>query len=310
MGGEVKLSLFPLKAGAFGVSPFPQQAGHVFLPFRKTSLHLGLLLIEYTVMIKKIDFDLPFPFELYLPEGKGPFPLICQTPILGRLLFLPDLFFERRFARFFASHGFATALIERPFFEFNPSDGLKQIQTYLDESVERNRKVLDHLVDQKEIDSGRVASFGISFGAVVNTLWAAREPRFKAHVFTLVGGNLPEILVTSRDPLMRSYMRPILDFARRENLNLTEVLRKTLKSDPLDAAGSIPKEKVLMLLARFDHVIYSKYGLALREKLGNPETIFLPLGHYTTLLVEPILRWKVLGFFKRKLPSQPNPPNL
>jgi hypothetical protein len=299
--GKVELPLFPLQTGALGVSPLPQQAGDVFLPFRKTSLHFGLLLIEYTVMIKKINFDQPFPFELYLPEGTGPFPLICQTPILGRLLLLSDLFFERRFAHFFASRGFAAALIERPFFEFDPSNGLEQIQTYLDDSVERNRSVLDALSNRKEIHPERVGSFGVSFGGVVNTLWAASDDRLKAHFFGLVGGNLPEILMTSRDPLLKSYVREIARGTGFRGEDLKAAFQKVFRSDPLRAAGRIPKERVLMLLAHFDHVIRRRYGLALREKLGNPETIFLPLGHYTALLAEPILKWMVLGFFKKRL---------
>ncbi len=257
-------------------------------------------------MITVKTFTVPSPCELYLPAGEGPFPLICHTPILGRLLFLPDLFFERRFARFFASHGFATALIERPFFEFNPSDGLEQIQNYLDESVERSQKVLDHLCREREVDPERIGSFGISFGGVVNTLWAASDPRFRAHVFTLVGGNLPEILVTSRDPLVRSYMKPIIEAITKGGGNHSEEelkisLRKAFRVDPLDVAHLIPREKVLLLLGLFDRVIRPEYGRALREKMGNPETLFLPLGHYTTLLAEPILRWKVLEFFKRRL---------
>ena len=255
-------------------------------------------------MIRKIDFTAPSPFELYLPEGTDPFPLICLTPILGRLLFLEDLFFERLFARFFASQGFAAALIDRPIFEFNPARGLEQIQEYLEESVVRNQKVLDSLLARNDIDSERVGTFGISFGAVANSLWARADSRPKAHVFVLGGGNIPEILVTSRDPLMKAYLQSMIKGTGIPKKNLKESLEKAISLDPLKEAHSIPTEQVFLLLGIFDRVIQFRYGLALWRALRKPKTYFLPLGHYFTLLAVPILKWRVLAFFRKKLQDE------
>lgn len=251
--------------------------------------------------IQRIAFQKPSPFELYLPEGSGPFPLICLTPILGRLLFLEDLFMERRFARFFASQGFAAALIERPIFEFNPARGLEQIQRYLEESVLRNEKVLDDLLARKDIDPEKIGSFGISFGAVLNSLWAAADSRLKAHVLALAGGNIPEILITSRDPLMRGYLKSIIKSVGMEGEELKAAFEKAIRLDPLKAVPSIPRENVFMILALFDRVIPFRYGQLLRQALGEPETLFLPLGHYTSLITVPLTQWKALEFFKKRL---------
>lgn len=252
-------------------------------------------------MVQKIAFHKPSPFELYLPEGQGSFPLICLTPILGRLLFLDDLFMERHFARFFASNGFAAALIERPIFEYNSTRGLEQIQRYLEESILRNEKVLDELLTRKEINPQKIGSFGISFGAVLNSLWAASDFRLKAHVFALAGGNVPEILITSRDPLMRSYLKAIMKSAGKKEEELKEAFEKVIRLDPLKAAPSIPRETVFMMLGVFDRVIRFRYGLALWRALGKPETLFLPLGHYTSLVTIPFTKWRALEFFKKRL---------
>ena len=250
-------------------------------------------------MIPKTDFIKPSPFKLYLPEGTGPFPLICLTPILGRLLFLDDLFFEKRFAKFFADNGFAAALIDRPIFEFNPSRGLEQIQEYLEESVQRNKKVLDSLLARKEIDPERTGSFGISFGAVANSLWAAKDARLKAHVLVLAGGNIPEIILTSRDPLMKDYLKAIIA-GRGAGNELKSALQNAIQWDLLKLCSSIPRENVFLLLGIFDRVIRFRYGLDLWRVLGKPKTYFLPLGHYTALLAVPLLKWKVLKFFRKK----------
>ena len=251
--------------------------------------------------VKNACFQEPALFELYLPEGPGPHPLLCLTPLLGRLAFLDDLFLERHFGRFFAAHGFAAALIDRPIFEFNPVRGLEQIRDYLDESVLRNRRALDTLISRQDIDARRVGTYGISFGAVVNSLWAASDSRLKAHVFALGGGNLPEIVLTSRDPLMRSYLRAILKSTGLGKEDLKEVLKRTFHRDPLEAARSIPKENVCLHLAIFDRVIPIRVGLAFRAALGKPQTCYIPLGHYSAILAVPFLKWQVLRFFREKL---------
>ncbi len=248
----------------------------------------------------KASFSVPSPFDLYLPEGLGSLPFIFITPLLGRLLFFDDLLLESHFARFFASRGFGVALIHRPIFAFDPERGLEQMQEYLTESVARNRKVFDFLLARKEINPEKVGDFGISFGAVVNSLWAARDPRLKAHVFALGGGNLAEIFMTSRDWLMRSYFKAAVRKMGGKKEDLKAGLKKLLHPDPLEVCQSIPRENILMVLALFDRVIRFRYGLAFRSALGNPETVFLPLGHYTSIPTIPFIQWKALDFFKRR----------
>ena len=243
--------------------------------------------------------------ETFLPrDGRPPYPLICITPLLGRLFFLEDLFLERRIARFFSKNGFAAAVIDRPIFEFDPRRGLEQIQEYLEESVRRNKSSLDSLLQRKEIDPTRIGTYGISFGAIVNSLWAAADPRLKAHVFALGGGNLPEIILTSRDPLMKSFRNAMVEAAHEAAPAAEELkneMRKIFRVDPLDAARSISRENVQLHLAIFDRVIRFRYGLSFREALGKPETIFIPLGHYSSLLAIPFLTPGVLSFFRKKL---------
>lgn len=254
-------------------------------------------------------YETPHSFDLYLPRPqtmpKGKPPLICITPLLGRIFFLEDLAVERWFAGYFTRHGLAVALIHRPIFEFAPARGLEQIQDYLTQSISRAAKILDALENHPELDTQKIGTFGISFGAIVNLLWAASDPRLKAHVFALGGGNLPEIFIRSRDPLMRSYQRAALEATGGSVETLKLHLQKVFTRDPLEACASLPKENILLVLALFDRVIPIRYGLALRQKLGNPETIFLPLGHYSSILAAPILRGKILRFFQVRFGIKP-----
>lgn len=257
--------------------------------------------------VQKLSFAKPSPFELYLPQGPAPLPLICMNPILGRLIFLEDLFFERRFAHFFASNGLAAVLIDRPLFQFNPGHGLEQIQDYLETSVSRSKAVLDSLSGRGEIDFERLGTFGISFGAVVNALWAAQDSRLRAHVFALVGGNLPEVFVTSRDPLMRSYVQSVQKGTGIEKKNLKACFERALGPDPLKSVSSLSREDILMILAIFDRVIHFRYGLVLWRALRKPKTLFVPLGHYTSILAIPFLKGQILDFFKLKFDLKTTP---
>lgn len=250
---------------------------------------------------QRILFDKPYPFDLYLPEERGPFPLVCITPLLGRLILFEDLCLERWFARFFAKHGMAAAVMARPIFEFDPGHGLEQLREHLEQSVDRNREILNVVTAQETINPQRIGSLGISFGAVVNALWAGRDPRLKAHVLALGGDRLADIFVTSRDPLMRSYFEAALRNQRCGVNELKSRLEKIFSADSLTITGVLPREKILMVLALFDRVIRFQYGWSLRQALGNPETVFLPFGHYTAILSAPFLRWKMLRFFKEKL---------
>lgn len=245
----------------------------------------------------------PLPFDLYLPAGNGPFPLVCITPLLGRLVLFEDLYLERWLARFFAKKGLAAAVMARPIFEFTPARGLSQLQEYLDESVARNRSILNRLVENEAVDAQHIGTLGISFGAVVNTLWASSDPRLKAHVLALGGGHLADIFVTSRDPLMRSYLDAALKSERCSPGELRARLGQIFTSDPLRSAEFLSGENILLVLALFDRVIRFRNGLSLRRALRNPRTLFLPLGHYTSILSAPLLRWEMLRFFREKFKS-------
>lgn len=244
-------------------------------------------------------FSEPFPYDLFLPREDKDRPVIFQTPILGRLSFFEDLFWERRWARFFAEQGFVSVLIHRPIFAFDSGRGLEQIQEYLMNSLKRNQAVLETVFKQGYGDPLRAGSYGISFGSIVNCLWASQESRLKSNVFALAGGNLPEIFMASKDPLMAGYRKDALACCGGDSEKLRASLKTLFSQDPLSCKPA--PDQTLMILARFDQVVPFRYGKALREKLGNPQTIHLLLDHYLSMFISPGLKWKIVNFFKEKL---------
>jgi hypothetical protein len=244
----------------------------------------------------------PYPFEVFFPQQGAGQPVIFQTPILGQFSLFEDLFWEKRWARFFAEQGFVSVLIHRPIFAFDSGRGLEQIQEYLLNSLSRNQAVLEHCLKAGFGDPSRAASYGISFGSIVNCLWAAQEKRLGVNAYVLAGGNLPEIFMSSRDTLMMSYRRDALACCNNDPQQLKSSLQRLFIKDPLNEVRPSP-DKTLLVLARFDRVVPFRYGMALREKMGNPETVYLPFGHYLSMFASPGLKWKVIRFFKEKLGS-------
>ena len=248
-------------------------------------------------------FSKPYPFEIFLPQGPGPFPAIFITPLLGRIAVLEDLYFERKFARFFAENGLASIVIGRPIFEYASSRGLEQIQSYIEESLERNRGVLKHVLQESWIDKRKLGSFGMSFGSIINTLWAASEKQLRVNVFAMGGGNLPEIFMKSQDPLMKSYRNAAQTHSGLSLAALKNNLKSIFQPDPLSVAPSIAREQTLLILGRWDRVVPIQHGRELQAAMNHPETILLPAGHYLSLLAFPFIRHSVLKFFKIKFQS-------
>ncbi len=248
------------------------------------------------------SYSKPYPFELFLPQTPpARLSLVCMTPILGRLVFFDDLFWERKLARYFCREGLAVALCHRPIFEYRPQLGLEQVSHYLEESILRNKKILDGvLIEEPRVDPLRIGSFGMSFGAVLNCLWAAEDRRLKANVFALGGGNLAEIFLSSRDPLIRSFLADALKYSGLEPAVLKKSLRTLFIKDPWRVGHKLSPENTLMIIALLDRVIPLRFSLELWRRLGKPKTIWIPLGHYFSILALPFLKSIVVRFFKKQ----------
>ena len=78
-------------------------------------------------------------------------------------------------------------------------------------------------------------------------------------------------------------------------------LRESITCEPLAFAPAIDPSRVLLVIAAFDHVVPARKGWELRRKLGNPRTIQLCGGHYTSVVHVPYLRGVSARFLAEKL---------
>lgn len=233
--------------------------------------------------------------DYFRPRGPGPHPLVVLSPILGgSTIFVGD------FARSFAAHGFCAVVVHRERNRLRPGEGLEQVEHHLRRSVLRVRQALDWALEQPEVDSQRVASFGISYGAIINTMVAGVEPRIRYHIFALAGGDLPSIILSTTEPHIRRQVTAVARARDWSAERLREELDRTLRSDPLNSAPLLEAERVLMVVAQFDSVVGTRYENLLWRRLGKPARIVVPLGHATTALALPFIKGEALVFLQRK----------
>jgi dienelactone hydrolase len=238
----------------------------------------------------------PIQMSWFAPKTKSPRPLILIAPILrNNAMFVED------FARLFAANGYHAVIVWRPQLPYDPDGPLTQVEEFLHTAIIRNRQALDWLLAQPGVDATRVATFGISYGAIINAALAGVEPRAQCHILVLAGAPLADVMMNSLEEHIRSFWTRLRVNKGLTDQQLHDALRATIRSDPAMLAPYVRPADVMMIIARFDRFVPTGTSLRLREAFGNPETVIVPLGHYTTVLDMPFLRFRVMLFFREKL---------
>jgi pimeloyl-ACP methyl ester carboxylesterase len=200
-------------------------------------------------------------------------------------------------ARIFANQGWHAVIISRFRHKFDPDGPVSQVEDFLRTAVIRQRQALDWLLTQPGVDPNRIGTFGISYGGIINAALAAVEPRTKVHVINLAGGPLPGVMKTSEErSLRRDWDRSLAahDLTSRQ---FHDALREVIRTDPVKLAPYVERDRVLMLIARFDSSVPTRYQIKLWRAFGKPRADFVPLGHYTSLLALPAHRQTLMNFF-------------
>ena len=232
--------------------------------------------------------------DFYDLKGDSRPPVVMVLPMSGG-----GYTIERYFASYFANRGYAAIIVHR---DKVPKE--QQLIENLNPMIRRmildHKRVIDWLETLPDVDAARTGIFGISLGGIKGAMLAPLENRICAAIIGLAGGDLPYILVHSTEPGLAKRRE---EFLKERNLSPDTAeaeLRKMLTRDPLMYAPYVDPKKVLLVLARYDTVVPIAKGLELKEKMGNPETIMIPSGHYTAVLSIPYIKSQSFDFFEKR----------
>ena len=228
--------------------------------------------------------------------GTRPRPLIIVLPILGGGNEIANFF-----AKYFAHHGYATAIVHRQDNYKDVEETMEALNRVFTQIILDHQQAIDWLVQQPGVDPERIGVFGISAGGVKGALVTALDRRIKGAVLCLVGGDLPYVFAYSSEEGIIEKREAIM---QREGLTREEflqALRDEFEHDPLRYAPYMDARRVILVLGVFDTVVPYRTGLALREAMGGPRTYLIPTGHYTALLYVPFVQSVSLRHFRRCL---------
>lgn len=265
---------------------------------------------QLTLVEKKSDFtiqrvQIPIPddgaatnrsvtLEYYNIAGEAPVPVVMVLPMSGG-----GYTIERHFANYFASRGYAAVIVHRDKVP-KGEQLLENLNPMMRRMVIDHKRVIDWLETQPDIDTASIGIFGISLGGIKGAILAPLETRIRAAIIGLAGGDVPHILVHSTEPGLTKKRE---EYFKQHNLTpqqAEEKLRKMVTRDPLVYAPYVDPNKVMLVIARYDTVVPTAKGLLLKEKMGNPETIMLPAGHYTAALSIPYIKSEAFDFFEKR----------
>ena len=146
--------------------------------------------------------------------------------------------------------------------------------------------------------------FGVSMGAIIGTVVAAKVPGFEALVLVMGGGPLAEILVTARDEEINEFRRDLAARLEVPEAALEELYHRVLQDwEPLSFASQVQveRQRILVVASLLDRVVRYPLQRRLWESLGRPPRMRLPCGHYWAVLFLPLIKRLSVRWFMRWL---------
>jgi cephalosporin-C deacetylase-like acetyl esterase len=255
--------------------------------------------------------------EYFQPQGQGPVPLVILLHGMGDHSVIPC----KLLARFLASNGTACLVLYLVLHSSRLPQGMKgRYPVFTSEewfqiyqtSVIEVRQVVDWAGGRVEIDGGKIAVAGISFGGFISAIAMGIDQRVGAGVFIVSAGNSEKVnhmsqlstiikdykrTETEYQSIQQSYMQYLAEVAEKGVNNVTPAWEGFL-IDPMTYAHILRKRPLLMINARWDEAISAEAVLDFWRACGRPDIIWLPATHATIWLWYPIISRKIAGFLK------------
>ena len=218
----------------------------------------------------------PFIIDYYQQPRKSD-GVVFVFPLLGGKRNLV----ENYFAEYFAKNGIDAAIVHRNE-DFKKPENFDRFEEVMRANIIRDRMAIDFFEDH--LNKKKFGTFGISRGAINVAISAGVDPRLKYNVMLMGGSDLIDMFKHSDQKRIRKFVHTMMAQKNMSEEQIYEYLRGRTFTDPKYLARFIDGRNSLLILAQFDRTVPIKNGYLLRQELGDPETIFLMAGHYTSIL--------------------------
>jgi dienelactone hydrolase len=248
--------------------------------------------VHRVTLPSNVDAKGTIGFDYYDVDGEQRTPVIVVLPI-----FNGQPIVTRYFAKYFANQGWAAVVVDRG---HDPLSDVEEPDPVIRANLTEYRRVLDWIDQQPELDSGRIGLFGISFGAMDAVMLNAVDDRIDALVAAMAGGDLAYLMLNTSYRRVARKVDVMLEESGLTRDDLYDSLEKRIPTDPLTLAPYVDAERVLLIMTRGDDIVPFEAQEKLRESLGEPETLYLPTGHRSSIVFFPKVRSSAFEFFSRR----------
>lgn len=234
----------------------------------------------------------------HAPTDDGPArrPAIVITPILGGRNDVAIIA-----ARGAARRGLHGVVVLRAESLLDGAADEARLERVLRTAIVDRRRAIDWLEAQPDVDASRIGALGVSLGGVVTTVLAAVEPRVRASVIALGGGDLADVIVRSGERRMQRYVEERVAAAGGDAEALRRRIAAAVVSDPLTLAPHVDARRALVWTARWDQVVPGDAQERLHVALGRPARYALPTGHYSAAVLTPLILGTSLDWLEAQL---------
>lgn len=242
--------------------------------------------------------------HLYFADGvAGQAPTILLTPILGG----PNRI-ARTIADDLASHGMHAVIVDRRRDATGPAKTLEALEANMRDMLADRRRVIDWLLTRPEVDPQRLGAYGVSLGGITTVMLAAVEPRLRASVAVMPGGDMAALVARSVESEVRMLAESygLTQTSSASDLAAFEDLaRPILQTCPVALAPYVDPATMVLFTTRRDTSVPSFLQQRLRDALGGPETWSLPTGHYSAIIYLPLIKARARAFLWRRFALAP-----
>jgi dienelactone hydrolase len=224
---------------------------------------------------------------LFRPAAESP----CPAVIVLHSWRAKDFRIEKELSRRLAQQGMAALLLVLPYHGERAPPGFAsgslmvtaspgRIVDSIRQAIMDVESAIDWLETQPQIMPDGIGIAGISLGAIVADLAVSLEPRLKAGVSIVGGGDLPYILWNSL--LTLGIKSRMID----SGISLESLKRSLHSIDPLTHASPALSNHLLMINGADDPVVPRRAAEEFWRAAGRPLIVWLPTGHFGPFLTK------------------------